>query len=225
MKDNEGLRMLRCTVKNSKKQNVSVLFGTGECKNNALPLVVSLLVSILLLTLAQLAQAQPTCPDAPLAVESELAAREALKALGPLMLKEQKDDSPCKPKVNGVLAFGNPVCLLSRSVPVMGVGYSFVQGNEAPIAAYYMVEYSERRHKEIEDLIGVGRIKVEIDALPPKLRRLGVHEELTITYRQGSTLVSLQKPSNGMPGQWLSLVVFEREDYVQLTRRDLNSCN
>lgn len=40
MKDNEGLRMLRCTVKNSKKQNVSALFGWRKCKNRDLSAVV-----------------------------------------------------------------------------------------------------------------------------------------------------------------------------------------
>jgi hypothetical protein len=169
------------------------------------------------------ALAQHDCPAMPLAAESKAAARASLQTLGPLAVQEQPP-SGCEPKVTSVLAYGRPLCLLSASIPVMGLAYSFQENEEEPISATYLVEFSDVRHKQLEVLLGQGRKRVEVDALPPKLQQIGIHEELTVTYRSGPFLVSLQKPSEGMPGSWLSQVVFEREDRLATTRRDLNKC-
>jgi hypothetical protein len=177
--------------------------------------------ALLLVACSTVALAQVQCPQLPLAVQSESEARALAKALQPLAIQDQSGD-PCKPKVSGFLAFGKPLCLLSPAVPAIGLAFSFLEGEAKPIAAHYLVEYSEKHHRELEQLMGQRYERV--DAVPSLVQRLGVHEELTATFRSGDTLVSLERPSDGMPGQWMSSLAYQREDRIHISRRNWNTC-
>ncbi len=177
--------------------------------------------ALLLLACSTVALSQVQCPLLPLAVESESEARALAKALQPLAIQNQ-NDGPCKPKVSSFLAFGKPLCLLSPTVPAVGLAFLFLEGEAKPIAAHFLVEYSERHHRELEQLL--GRRHERVDAAPALVQRLGVHQALTATFRSGGTLVSLERPSDGMPGQWISSVAYQREDRVHISRRNWNTC-
>lgn len=163
---------------------------------------------------------QVECPRLPLSVESESEARMLAKSLLPLQIQDESGD-PCTPKVSGFLVFGNPLCLLSPSVSATVLAFSFLEGEPKPIAALFIAEYSESNHRELEQVLGQRYKRVEAPALAG---RLGVHRELTAAFRSGDYLVSLEKPSDGMPGQWQSSVSHQREDRISFSRRNWNTC-
>lgn len=169
------------------------------------------------------AHCQPACPTNPMHIVSAAVARAGLDNLRPLFIKDN-DPSICEPKVVGFIAFGKPLCLLDGEIPVIAAAYEFISGRDAPIGAMYLVEYSEKRHNQLASVLKKTGEMVDFDKLPEKLRNLPIHEELTATFKNDSVFMTLQKPSDGMPGNWYSLIKYEHQEYIPVTRRDFNTC-
>jgi hypothetical protein len=170
------------------------------------------------------AHATPTCSQSPLTAATEVMVRETLKKMKPMQASDQENGS-CEPKVFSIIAYGMPLCNLSPTISAVGVNYLIHEKDKRTISAGYIIEYTPEQHKQLEKLISNNRKKLSGNEIPEKIRKPDITFETNAVYREGPIIISLQKTSDGMPSTPFSFIIFEYENEIENTRRDLNRCN
>ncbi|HJV72801.1 MAG TPA: hypothetical protein VJ654_01145 [Noviherbaspirillum sp.] len=181
------------------------------------------LIFIFLLLASTSGRATGVCPDDFKSFKNANKTIGLLKALNPLKIESSESDN-CAPKTFSTIAFGIPLCLFGEEVPAMTAGFSALVDTEEIISYGYYFKYSTAVHEKLLSILKKQYSELLPSEYPDRYKTLPVHQEVTALFKFGDALIALGKPSEGMPGPWISSVGFETLKHIDINHRDSNTC-
>lgn len=162
-----------------------------------------------------------TLPECPVA--AELAGGKSIAAFNalPRQLQENMDDHCSPATVSSMILSHEGVCRIGN-VPMTAASLTTLKDSGKPVALMFMAPYRPDTHAALQALLEARYAKLPLSAYR---RSVPVHQEqTTIVSQPGGTMVILGKPSEGMPGAWMSSIQQLAPGNVDLVNRDLNRC-
>jgi hypothetical protein len=182
-----------------------------------------ILIFILFLLASTSGYSTGVCPDNFKSFEDINKTTELLKSLNPLKIESLRSDK-CTPKTSSTIAFGMPLCLFGEGVPAMSAGFSALVETKKIISYGYYFEYSPTVHEKLLSILKKRYSELLPSDYPDRYKTLPVHQEITALFKSGDLLIALGKPSDGMPGPWVSSAGFETLEHIEINHRDSNTC-
>lgn len=132
--------------------------------------------------------------------------------------------SKCVPATFTNVAIGSPLCLFDGQVRVRAANVKMFTEDKTLIEYQYLVAYSAKRHEKLLSILNERYRIVPSTSYPQRLKSMPIQEELTALFKTGNTYIALQKPSERARGPRHSVVRFTQEKFLDISRRDENSC-